>query len=303
MSSLLERMLKSGAIKSKTVAKSDFFNDKDVVPTGIPILDVAFSGKLDGGLVSGLTVIAGKSKTFKSLLSLVCMKSYLNKHPDAIALFYDSEFGITGDYLKSIGIDPERVVHIEIEDVEQLKFDIVNRLNDIEKDDKVFIMIDSIGNLASKKEIEDAENEKSVADMTRAKSLKSLFRIITPKLVTRNVPCIAINHVYDSMELYSKAIVSGGCVVAGTEIQTPEGLKRIEDFKPGDVVLTNYGENIISHVWDPKTLEEGNPECYEITLDDGHTVVCSETHKFLVDGNWISAKDLIVGMECETIKT
>ena len=71
-------------------------------------------------------------------------------------------------------------------------------------------MIDSIGNLASKKEVEDAENEKSVADMTRAKSLKSLFRIVTPHLTTKNIPCLAINHIYMTQEMYSKPIVSGG---------------------------------------------------------------------------------------------
>jgi hypothetical protein len=94
--------------------------------------------------------------------------------------------------------------------VEQLKFDIVQRLGEIEKKDKVFIMIDSIGNLASKKEVEDAENEKSVADMSRAKSLKSLFRIITPHLTTKQVPCMAINHIYMEIGMFPKAIVSGG---------------------------------------------------------------------------------------------
>ena len=97
-----------------------------------------------------------------------------------------------------------------LEDVEQLKFDLTNRLEDVSKGDHVMILIDSIGNLASKKEVEDAMSEKSVADMSRAKQLKSLFRIVTPKLTTRDIPCIAINHVYQEMGLYPKAIVSGG---------------------------------------------------------------------------------------------
>jgi hypothetical protein len=46
--------------------------------------------------------------------------------------------------------------------------------------------------------------------MSRAKSLKSLFRIITPHLTTKNIPCLAINHIYQEMGLYPKAIVSGG---------------------------------------------------------------------------------------------
>lgn len=211
MASLMEKMLKAGSIKSASVlSKSVFFNAKEAIPTDLPILNIAFSGSLDGGLLPGLTVVAGASKSFKTMLSLYCMKAYLDKYQDGIAILYDSEFGITPEYLESFKIDTGRVIHIPLENVEQLKFDIVQRLGEIDKKDKVFIMIDSIGNLASKKEVEDAENEKSVADMSRAKSLKSLFRIITPHLTTKNIPCLAINHIYQEMGLYPKAIVSGG---------------------------------------------------------------------------------------------
>ena len=302
--SLLDKMLKSGNIKSASVlSKSSFFNAKEVIPTDLPILNIAFSGSLDGGLLPGLTVVAGASKSFKTMLSLYCMKAYLDKYKDSVAILYDSEFGITPDYIQSFDIDIDRVIHIPIENVEQLKFDIVQRLGEIEKKDKVFIMIDSIGNLASKKEVEDAENEKSVADMSRAKSLKSLFRIITPHLTTRQVPCLAINHIYQEIGMFPKNIVSGGCLVAGTEIQTPDGLKSVEDFNVGEKVMTLSGEQIVTHVWNPDTLEEGEPECYEITFEDGYSVTVSDKHKFLVDGKWIEAKDLIVGHDCTVLNT
>ena len=209
--SLLDKMLKAGNIKAASVlSKSSFFNAKEVIPTDLPILNIAFSGSLEGGLLPGLTVVAGASKSFKTMLSLYCMKAYLDKYKEGVAILYDSEFGITPDYLESFNIDSNRVIHIPLENVEQLKFDIVQRLQEVDKKDNVFIMIDSIGNLASKKEVEDAENEKSVADMSRAKSLKSLFRIITPHLTTKNIPCLAVNHIYQEMGLYPKAIVSGG---------------------------------------------------------------------------------------------
>jgi hypothetical protein len=300
--SLLDKMLKAGNIKSASVlSKSSFFNAKEIIPTDLPILNIAFSGSLEGGLLPGLTVVAGASKSFKTMLSLYCMKAYLDKYKDGVAILYDSEFGITPDYLESFNIDSNRVIHIPLENVEQLKFDIVQRLQEVDKKDNVFIMIDSIGNLASKKEVEDAENEKSVADMSRAKSLKSLFRIITPHLTTKNIPCLAINHIYQSMELYSKAIVSGGCVVAGTEIQTPEGLRKVEDFNVGEKVITLSGEQIVTHVWNPDTLEDGMPECYEVTFEDGYTVTVSDKHKFLVDGKWVEAKDLTVGIDCTVL--
>jgi len=209
--SLLDKMLKSGAVKSSSVlSKSSFFEEKNPIQTELPIVNIAFSGSLKGGLIPGLTVVAGQSKSFKTLLSLYCMKAYLDKYEEGVALLYDSEYGITPEYLESYNIDTDRVIHIPVEDVEQLKFDITKRLEQIEKDDNVFIMIDSVGNLASKKEVEDAMNEKAVADMSRAKALKSLFRIVTPKLTAKNIPLIAINHVYQEIGMFPKAVVSGG---------------------------------------------------------------------------------------------
>jgi len=208
---LLDKLSKAGSVKNAEIlSESSFFIMKDCIPTELPILNIAFSGSIDGGLVPGLTIVAGESKSYKTLLSLYCMKAYFDAYPEAVAMLYDSEFGITPEYLEMNGIDSSRIIHIPIEHIEQLKFDIVKRLTEIERGDKVFIMIDSIGALASKKEVDDAINDNAAADMTRAKSLKSLYRIITPHLTMKDIPCLAINHTYQTQELYSKAVVSGG---------------------------------------------------------------------------------------------
>ena len=72
------------------------------------------------------------------------------------------------------------------------------------------IIVDSVGNLASKKEVEDALDGKSVADMTRAKQMKSLFRMITPHLTIKDIPAIVVNHTYKEIGLFPKDVVSGG---------------------------------------------------------------------------------------------
>lgn len=211
MNKLLEKMKSSGSVKASSIlSESMFFNEKDKIPTEVPIINVALSGNLNGGLTPGLTFLAGASRHFKSLLGLIMVNAYMKKYPDAVCLFYDSEFGITPEYIKSNNIDTERVIHIPIEHLEQLKFDIAKRLDEIDRGDKVIIFIDSVGNLASKKEAEDALEEKAVADMTRARVMKSLWRIVTPHLTTKDIPCIAINHTYQTMEMFSKAVMSGG---------------------------------------------------------------------------------------------
>src|SRR5690606_20064726 len=126
----------------------------------------------------GLLLVAGPSKHFKSSISLVMAAAYMKKYSDAVLMFYDSEFGSPKSYFQAFGIDTNRVLHTPITNIEELKFDIMGQLEQIQRGDKVIFLIDSIGNLASKKEVEDALNEKSVADMSRAKQLKSLFRMI-----------------------------------------------------------------------------------------------------------------------------
>jgi RecA/RadA recombinase len=125
-------------------------------------------------------------------------------------LFYDSEFGTPQSYFETFGIPFDSVVHTPITDIEELKFDIMQQMKEIGRDDHVMIVIDSIGNLASKKEVDDALDGKSVADMSRAKQLKSLFRMITPHLTLKDMPMIVVNHTYKEIGLYPKDIVGGG---------------------------------------------------------------------------------------------
>ena len=209
--SILDKIIKNSTIKDSSIlAESKFFVKKDMITTAVPALNVALSGRLDGGVTPGLTIFAGPSKNFKTMFSLIIAKAYMDKYDDAVLLFMDSEFGTPQSYFTTLGIDTKRVVHTPITDIEQLKFDIMKQLEGIERNDHVIILIDSIGNLASKKEVDDALDGKSVADMSRAKQLKSLFRMVTPHLVIKNIPMIAVNHTYKTMELYARDVMSGG---------------------------------------------------------------------------------------------
>ena len=209
--SVMDRLKKNSKIKGTDIlANSKIFSQQDFASTPVPMVNVALSGDPDGGLGSGLTVLAGPSKHFKTSFALLMAAAYMKKHPEAIMLFYDSEFGSPQTYFESFDIDTTRILHTPITDVEKLKFDLVSQLEAIEKDDRVIIVIDSIGNLASKKELEDAINEKSVADMSRAKALKGLFRMVTPYLTMKNIPLLAINHTYKEIGLFPKDIVGGG---------------------------------------------------------------------------------------------
>lgn len=209
--SILNKIKNNSTIKeSETLTTSKFFTKKDMIPTTVPVINLALSGRLDGGFVPGITMWAGPSKHFKTAFSLLMAKSYMEKYPDSALLFYDSEFGTPQSYFESFGIDTDRVLHTPITDIEQLKFDIVQQLKNLNRGERVIIIIDSIGNLASKKEVDDALEGKSVADMSRAKQIKSLFRMITPYLTLNDIPMAVVNHTYKEIGMYPKDIVGGG---------------------------------------------------------------------------------------------
>jgi RecA/RadA recombinase len=150
MSTLVERILKNSKIKeTAAIRESKVFGKKDMIPTSVPMVNVALSGRIDGGLTPGLLMLAGPSKHFKSAFALMMAASFQKKHPDGVVLFYDSEFGSPESYFESFGIDMDRVVHSPITDIEVLKFDIMAQLDQFDKKDNVMILVDSIGNLAS----------------------------------------------------------------------------------------------------------------------------------------------------------
>jgi len=209
--SILDKIKKNSSIKDSAIlSKSKFFTQKDMIPTAIPAVNIALSGSLNGGLTPGLTMWAGPSKHFKTAFSLLMAKSYMDKYEDAALLFYDSEFGTPQSYFDSFGIDTDRVLHTPLTDIEQLKFDVMKQLTELERGEHLIIVIDSIGNLASKKEVEDALDGKSVADMSRAKQVKSLFRMVTPHLSLKDIPMIVVNHTYKEIGMFPKDIVGGG---------------------------------------------------------------------------------------------
>lgn len=209
--SLLDKLSKNSSLGNSGVfSQSDLMKNNATYSTKLKVLNVAFSGSLNGGFGSGLTQFAGPSKHFKSMLMLLCAAAFLRDEPEGVVVFYDNEFGASTDYFEALGIDTDRVFHVPFMHIEDLKFDMVKKLEAFDRKDKVMIIVDSIGNAASKKEVEDAKDEKSVADMSRAKAIKSLWRIVTPYLTMKDIPCIAINHVYSETGMFAKTVVSGG---------------------------------------------------------------------------------------------
>jgi RecA/RadA recombinase len=208
MSKLIAKAPKNS--RADVLAQSDFFEKGIICSTPVPVLNGMLSGKLNGGLTAGLTQVVGDSRTFKTNLCLLMIAAFLNSDPEAICIFGDSEFG-AGKYFKSFGIDTSRVLHIPLETIEDMAFELVPRIKELSAKDKVIIFIDSVSQLASIKEVDNAMTENSSKDMTRAAALNSFFRIIPPMVTSRNIPFLFINSFYDDMvNKYAEKHIKGG---------------------------------------------------------------------------------------------
>lgn len=214
---LLDMLMKNSSNKFiSTVTDSKYFNktEEDVISTPIPMINVALNGRVDGGISGGITIIAGESRRYKTLFGIIMAAAFLEKYKDGVVLFYDSEIGSNLNYFETYGADTSRIVHIPTNTVEDLTHEITKQFDMLKKQDntsnKVFILVDSLGQMASRKEVEDSLTGSEKADLTRAKKIKSLFRIITLDSVLLSVPTVIINHTYNTQEFISKTIISGG---------------------------------------------------------------------------------------------
>ena len=208
---LMDKMLKFSRItQAERLVDSIILNEQMGPPTKIKMLNVAWSGSMSHGPNCGITTIAGRSKHYKSTYASHAMAGFLNAYEDGLILYYNNEFGIKRSYLENCDVDINRVCHIPFTSIEALIEDIVYKLENLTDKDKVMIVVDSISNAATAKEYTDALEQTGKNDMTKAKKVKSLMRLITPSLYMKNIPMIQICHTYLTQDLFAKTVINGG---------------------------------------------------------------------------------------------
>jgi RecA/RadA recombinase len=188
----------------------DLFPIRDWISTGNVLLNSQISSYADRGIPSGRVVqFNGDAGVGKTFLGLECLKSA--QKMGYFGIIYDSEMANNDrKTLKSRGIDTNNLLYIPIDTVESLKTSLLNIIEEATADDKIFILVDSIGNLSTRKELEDSIEGSTTKDMTRPAQLKALFRTCTIKAGVKNIPIIVINHQYASMSFMGGSNRAGG---------------------------------------------------------------------------------------------
>ena len=212
--SILDNIAKTVPIQVEKEIK-----EKTFITTGVYLLDAALSGRLLGGGIATnrITAFAGESGSGKSFLAYS-----VSKHAQKMGysvIYIDTEQAVDLEDLPKFGVDNSldkfRLIRSnKVEDVNILLTQLIDELKEQKMGGfeipKILIVLDSLGQMASKKEKEDLLKGDIKQDMTKAKALGSLFRSINTDLGYLDIPFLVCNHTYLSMDLFPRSILKGG---------------------------------------------------------------------------------------------
>ena len=178
------------------------------IDTGSYVLNAVLSGSIYGGVANNkITVFAGESATGKTFFVLGVVKQFLETHKDGCVIYFDTESAVTNAMMQQRGIDTKQVIKSEPESIQKFRHVALNGIDHyINQDPKVrppmMMVLDSLGQLSSTKELEDTADGSETKDMTKAAILKATFRVLNLKLAKAGIPMLVCNHVYDVVGSY-----------------------------------------------------------------------------------------------------
>lgn len=132
-------------------------------------------------------------------------------------IYIDTETAVDKELFQKFDIDTKKVRIERIAIVEELKVwfaKFLDKMKSIKKEGgeipKMMIVLDSLGQLGSRKEVNDAIEGKETADMSRSKGMKSMFRVINNDLGYLGIPLLMTNHTYMTQGMFPQEVFSGG---------------------------------------------------------------------------------------------
>ena len=202
--------------EAKFLSESALSTVNEWVDTGCMVLNAIISGSLYGGVPVGrITGFSGPSAAGKTyIINKILANAQKN---GMIPVIFDTEAAIDASSTTGVGLDSDKVKYVPVQTVEDCRNQISTFLDSVmeaKMRNKFILSIDSLGNLASQKELDDTEKGKTAMDMgTRAKGLKSMMRLLTFKAAQAGVTILFSNHTYDDPSAMFPTLVkaqSGG---------------------------------------------------------------------------------------------
>lgn len=194
-----------------------FGSATEYISTGNYLLNALITGSIHKGLPNTRSLeLAGKSGTGKTF---VCLNMVNDAQTKGYHVYYiDTEGALDEEDLRNFGIDDEMITHIRTIDTYEGCIHFINNLIHQLKqpeyaDEKVMLIIDSIGMLNTSIAKENALKGKYAEDMgKRAKIVRELFRNVTLDLSNLGIPFVFTNHTADSLNLFAidKEVTAAG---------------------------------------------------------------------------------------------
>ena len=204
--------------RGSIVVDNEFSRIDEYIPSGNYMLNAQLSGSLFGGYPNSRTVaIAGESATGKSFLVMNACREAQKMGYNII--YCDSEGTQDLATFTNFGVDPTKCRLQPVNTPLEFKSFVANLLKklkeakaDGKKIPKIMLVLDSLGNLATTKERDDAVEASEKKDMTKPSELRSLFRVITSDLCGAKIPFIFTNHTITTIGSYipTQSMSGGG---------------------------------------------------------------------------------------------
>ena len=186
------------------------------IDTGSYIFNALLSGSIHGGAPNNkVLALAGESATGKTFFALGIVKRFLDDNPNGAVFYFDTEAAVTKSMMEERGIDSNRVIVSEPDTIQRFRHTSIQILDNYAKTPEdsrppMMMVLDSLGQLSTTKEVEDTTEGKETRDMTKAQLIKATFRVLNLKLAKVNVPLLITNHVYDIIGAYIPTKQMGG---------------------------------------------------------------------------------------------
>ena len=240
VNNLVKQLIKESDNAMASVVSSGIVGDcSTYISTGSYSLNALLSGSMYGGVPSNkITCLAGQESVGKTFFALSIAKNFLEENKENVIVYFESEGALTTNMITERGLDPDRFIVLPVATVEEFRTQCIKMVDGLDKDTKVMMFLDSLGNLSTRKEMEDSASGSDKRDMTRAPVVRGTFRTIALKLATKNIPLIITNHTYEKVGAYvpTQEISGGGGIkYAASVIVT----LRKKKFKDGTEVLGN----------------------------------------------------------------
>jgi len=282
-------------------------DDRTTIDTGAYILNALLSGSIYGGAPSnGVTGFAGESTTGKTYMILTAVRSFQEKYPDSLVVFFESEGAISRNMLTERGIDADRVAVIPVVTIQDFRTQSTKILDKYQEQkpkdrQKMLFVLDSLGMLSTNKEVNDIAEGKDTRDMTRAQLIRGAFRILTLKLSMHNVPLFVTNHTYAAIGgMFPTQEVSGGGgfkFAASTIVMLSKRKEKVGNDIVGNIIHCKTYKSRLSkenQMVDVKLYYDSGLDRYYGLLEfaDKYGIIEKMGSRYVIDGKKLYGKTI-----------